>query len=44
MNQQQKPASKTDKGRKGPQTKPMQISIVENMKNENFPPTNIQRP
>lgn len=32
MNQQNRP-SKTDKGKKGPQTKPMQISIVENMKN-----------
>ena len=40
---QQKPPSKTDKGKKGkePQAKPMQISIVENMKNENFPPSNF---
>ena len=32
MNQQQR-SSKVDKTKKGPQMKPMQISIVENMKN-----------
>lgn len=43
MNQQHR-VSKVDKAKRGPQAKPMQISIVENMKNENFPPASFQRP